>query len=75
MPASYQPRLRRKMRTTESKTGTSTSTPTAMASAAPDWEPNRAMAAATASSEKLEAPISAEGPATHHSTPSSRFSQ
>ena len=54
------------MRTTESITGTSTSTPTTVASAAPDWKPNSAMAAATASSKKLEAPISADGPATHH---------
>ena len=41
----------------------------------PDWKPNRAMAVATASSKKLLAPISAEGPATHHSTPKLRFSQ
>ena len=34
-----------------------------------------AIAVATASSKKLLAPISAEGPATHHSTPSFRFSQ
>ena len=50
--------------TTDSITGTSTSTPTTVASAAPDLKPNRLMAAATASSKKLEAPISAEGPAT-----------
>ena len=31
-------------------------------------------AVATASSKKFEAPMSAEGPATHHSTPSARFS-
>ena len=58
------------MWTTDSMTGTSTSTPTTVESAAPDWKPNRAMAVATASSKKLLAPISAEGPATHHSTPS-----
>ncbi len=56
-------------------TGTSTSTPTTVASAAPDWNPNRTIAVATASSKKLLAPISAEGPATHHSTPSRRLSQ
>ena len=42
---------------------------------APDWKPNSAIAVATASSKKLLAPISAEGPATHHSTPRWRFSQ
>ena len=35
-PRSYQPRVRRTMRTTVSMTGTSTSTPTTVASAAPD---------------------------------------
>ena len=65
---SYQRRERRTIWTTESITGTSISTPTTVASAAPDWKPNRAMAVATASSKKLLAPISAEGPATHHST-------
>ena len=68
--ASYHPRERRTRWTTESMTGTSTSTPTTVASAAPDWKPKRAIAVATASSKKLLAPISAEGPATHHSTPS-----
>ena len=58
------------MWTTDSMTGTSTRTPTTVASAAPDWKPNRAIAVATANSKKLLAPISAEGPATHHSTPS-----
>ncbi len=56
-------------------TGTSISTPTTVASAAPDWKPNSAMAVATASSKKLLAPINADGPATHHSTPRRRFSQ
>jgi hypothetical protein len=37
------------MRTTESMTGTSTNTPTTVASAAPDWKPKSAIAAATAS--------------------------
>jgi len=50
-------------RTTSSITGTSISTPTTVASAAPDWKPNRLMAAATASSKKLLAPINAEGQA------------
>ena len=49
-------------RTTNSITGTSMSTPTTVASAAPDSNPNRLMAAATASSKKLLAPISADGP-------------
>jgi hypothetical protein len=44
-------------------------------SAAPDWKPKRAIAVATANSKKLLAPINAEGPATHHSTPNWRFSQ
>ena len=59
---SYQGRLARTIRTTDSITGTSTSTPTTVASAAPDWKPNNAIAVATASSKKLLAPISAEGP-------------
>jgi hypothetical protein len=42
---------------------------------APDWKPKRAIAVATANSKKLLAPINAEGPATHHSTPNWRFSQ
>ena len=41
------------IQTTDSITGTSISTPTTVASAAPDWKPNRLMAAATASSKKL----------------------
>ena len=45
-------------------TGTSISTPTTVASAAPDSKPNRLMAAATASSKKFDAPISADGQAT-----------
>jgi hypothetical protein len=44
-------------------TGTSASTPATVESAAPDWKPKRAIAAATASSKKLLAPISVEGPA------------
>ena len=74
-PRSYQGRLARTRRTTVSITGTSTRTPTTVASAAPDWNPNSAMAVATASSKKFEAPISAEGPAMHHSTPRRRLSQ
>ena len=58
---SYQPRVRFTILTTDSITGTSISTPTTVASAAPEWKPNRLMAAATASSKKLLAPISAEG--------------
>jgi hypothetical protein len=52
------------LRTASSITGTSISTPTTVASAAPDWKPKSTMAVATASSKKLLAPISAEGPAT-----------
>jgi hypothetical protein len=50
--------------TTDSMTGTSINTPTTVASAAPDEKPNRLIATATASSKKLLAPISADGPAT-----------
>ncbi|MNY81915.1 hypothetical protein D3C86_2237350 [compost metagenome] len=63
------------IQTTESITGTSISTPTTVARAAPDWKPNRLMAAATASSKKFEAPIRAEGPATQCRSPESRFSR
>ena len=52
-PRSYQPFDRFTIQTTDSMTGTSISTPTTVASAAPDWKPNRLMAAATASSKKL----------------------
>jgi hypothetical protein len=38
---SYHPRERRTIWTTESITGTSTRTPTTVASATPDWKPNR----------------------------------
>jgi hypothetical protein len=50
--------------TTDNMTGTSNNTPTTVASAAPDEKPNRLIATATASSKKLLAPISADGPAT-----------
>ena len=63
-PRSYQRLLWLTTRTTSSITGTSINTPTTVASAAPDSNPNRLMAAATASSKKLEAPIRAEGQAT-----------
>ena len=42
---------------------------------APDWKPNRLMAAATASSKKLEAPINAEGQAMLCCSPALRLSQ
>ena len=45
-----------------------------VASAAPDSKPNRLMAAATASSKKLLAPISADGQATLCDSPSLRLS-
>src|SRR5947209_2293156 len=57
-------RVRLQAAQTDSMTGTSTKTPTTVASAAPDSGPNSAMAVATASSKKLEAPISAPGAAT-----------
>src|SRR5690606_23325694 len=72
---SYQSRERLTTRTTSSITGTSISTPTTVASAAPDWKPNRLMAAATASSKKLLAPIRAEGPAMLCFSPTLRLSQ
>ncbi|MCY1550027.1 hypothetical protein D9M68_862390 [compost metagenome] len=72
---SYQARERLTTRTTSSITGTSISTPTTVASAAPDWKPNRLMAAATASSKKLLAPISAEGQAMLCFSPTLRLSQ
>jgi hypothetical protein len=50
--------------TTDSMTGTSISTPTTVARAAPESKPKTLMAAATASSKTLLAPISAEGAAT-----------
>ena len=56
-------------------TGTSIKTPTTVASAAPELNPNKAIAAATANSKKLLAPISAEGPATQCGDPTFRFSQ
>lgn len=49
--------------TKESITGTSTSTPTTVASAAPECNPNREIATATASSKKLDVPIRQAGPA------------
>ncbi len=70
---SYQPLLRLTTCTTSNITGTSISTPTTVASAAPDSKPNRLMAAATASSKKLDAPISAEGQATLWASPTARF--
>src|SRR5208283_2845928 len=72
-PISYQPFDRLTIQTTDSITGTSMSTPTTVASAAPELKPNRLMAAATANSKKLLAPISAEGPATQCCSPIKRF--
>ncbi len=73
--ASYQDWDAFATRTTSSITGTSISTPTTVASAAPEWNPNRLIAAATASSKKLDAPIKAEGQATLCFSPTRRFSQ
>src|SRR5665213_3544029 len=53
---------------TDNMTGTSTKTPTTVANAAPDSGPNSAIAVATASSKKFDAPISAPGAATECST-------
>ena len=61
-PASYQPRVLFTIFTTESMTGTSIKTPTTVARAAPELNPKRLIAAATANSKKLLAPISAEVP-------------
>lgn len=47
-------------------TGTPIRTPTTDARAASDWKPNKTMAAATANSKNLEAPLRAGGSATHH---------
>jgi uncharacterized repeat protein (TIGR01451 family) len=60
---------------TSSITVTSINTPTTVASAAPDSKPNKLIAAATASSKKLEAPIKAEGQATLWASPNWRLSQ
>ena len=73
--ASYQFLLRLTMATTESITGTSTRTPTTVASAAPELNPNRLMAVATASSKKFDAPINADGPATQCASPRKRLSR
>ncbi|MNW16798.1 hypothetical protein D3C71_2157750 [compost metagenome] len=51
------------------------STPTTVAKAAPDCKPNRLMAAATASSKKLDAPIKADGQAMLCFSPTARFNQ
>ena len=72
-PRSYQPLERFTIHTTDSMTGTSMRTPTTVASAAPELNPNRLIAAATASSKKLLAPISAEGAATQCASPVARF--
>lgn len=63
LPQSYHPLVALTIFTTESMTGTSTRTPTTVASAAPDLNTNRLMAAATANSKKLLAPIKEEGAA------------
>ena len=44
--------------------GTSTRTPTTVASAAPESNPNRLIATATANSKKFDVPIRAAGAAT-----------
>ena len=49
-------------------TGTSTRTPTTVVRAAPEFNPNRLIATATASSKKFEVPISAQGAATLNGT-------
>src|SRR3546814_17880158 len=62
-PSGKLARVRLANATSDSMTGTSTSTPTTVAGAAPLVSPNRPMATATASSKKLEVPISAPGAA------------
>ena len=57
----------------ESMTGTSIRTPTTVASAAPELNPKRLIAAATANSKKLLAPMSADGAATQCASPVARF--
>ena len=49
--------------------------PPPVASAAPELRPNRLMATATASSKKLLAPISAEGPAITWVSPTARLAR
>jgi hypothetical protein len=49
--------------------------PTTVARAAPELKPNRLMAAATASSKKLDAPIKADGQAMLCFSPTARLSQ
>ena len=44
-------------------TGTSTSTPTTVAKAAPEFNPNKLIATATANSKKFDVPINAHGAA------------
>ena len=63
VPDSYQRLLELTTRTTNSVIGASISTPTTVASAAPERKPKRLMAAATANSNKLDAPIKADGQA------------
>src|SRR5690554_3193350 len=50
-------RVRLAIATNDSITGTSTNTPTTVARAAPECNPNKEMATATASSKKFEVPI------------------
>jgi hypothetical protein len=72
-PLSYQSFVAFTIFTTDSITGTSTKTPTTVASAAPDAKPNKLIAAATASSKKLLATISADGAATQCASPTRRL--
>ncbi len=61
------------IQTTFSVTGTSIHTPTTVASAAPELNPNRLIAVATASSVRFEALRSADGPATQCCFPAIEF--
>ena len=54
--------------TRDNITGTSTNTPTTVANVAPEDKPNRLIEKATASSKKLDAPISADGAAMLYGT-------
>jgi hypothetical protein len=68
-PASYQLRVLFTIFTTVSITGTSINTPTTVAKAGPELNPKRLIAAATANSKKLLAPMSADGAATQCASP------
>ena len=73
--ASYQSRVELTILTTDYITGSLMRSPTTVARAAPESKPKRLMAAATASSKKLLAPMRADGPATQCASPAARLSR